>query len=212
MVQPPYNRHVSNNIGKKFIHLVNKHFPKEHPLHKICNRNTLKISYSCMDNMETIVKAHNKNVTTKNTHQEDKCNCRRKQDCPLPGKCTTKNIVYQATVTTTDKNKIYFGLTSSTFKARYANHKASFNNRTKQNKTELSKYIWQLKDEGTPHSITWNIARHAQPYSPKTNRCNLCLWEKYSIITANKDSLLNSRSELISTCRHKSKFLLSDYG
>ena len=42
--------------------------------------------------------------------------------------------------------------------------------------------------------------------------CNLCLWEKYYIITANKDSTLNSRTELVSTCRHKRKFLLSEYG
>ena len=32
-----------------------QHFPKGHELHKICNRNTLKMSYSCMDNMGTTV-------------------------------------------------------------------------------------------------------------------------------------------------------------
>ena len=54
--------------------------------------------------------------------------------------------------------------------------------------------------------------KHAQPYTPSTKRCNLCTWEKYYITTAEKDNILNSRSELISTCRHRRKFLLSEYG
>ena len=209
---PPFSKHVSNNIGKKFIHLISKHFPKEHPLHSICNRNTIKISYSCMNNMRAIVKSHNNIITANKPQQEDNCNCRNKTECPLPGKCTTKNIVYRAIVTTTNSEKSYIGITSDTFKSRFANHKSSFNNRCKKNQTELSKYIWQLKDKNTPFSIKWKIEQHAKPYSPNTKRCNLCLSEKYHIVTAQKNSLLNSRSELISTCRHKTKFLLSDYG
>ena len=211
---PPYSTHVKTNIGRKFLALVDQHFPKEHQLHKICNRNTLKISYSCMNNMASITKAHNNRIISHDPKQEpDTCNCRKKEDCPLPGKCTAKNIVYEAKVATSSDEKSYIGLTATSFKTRHTSHKASFKHKEKRHQTELSKHIWSLKDEGTPYTITWRIIRHAQrPYSPRTKRCNLCLWEKYHIITADKSTILNSRTELISTCRHKKKFILSEYG
>ena len=210
---PPYTKHVKTSIGRKFLGLIDTHFPKGHQLHKIINRNTIKISFSCMDNMATIVKAHNNKITQNDpTREKDACNCRKKDDCPLPGRCTARNLIYEAKVVTPTDEKIYIGLTSTTFKARFATHKSSFVHREKSHQTELSKHIWALKDKGTTHTIKWRIIRHAQPYSPRSNRCNLCLWEKYHIITAQKSTILNSRTELISTCRHKKKFMLSDCG
>lgn len=211
---PPYSMHVKTKIGKKFLELLDYHFPHTHELHKICNRNTIKLSYSCTTNMSNIIKAHNNKLASKEEHDEPRCNCRNQEDCPLPGKCTVRNIIYEATVTTTTTNesKRYFGLTSTMFKTRYTSHRASFTDARKKNSTELSKHVWNLKEKGTPHTITWKILKHAQPYNPRSKRCNLCLWEKYFIITANKRNLLNSKSELISTCRHKRKFLLSEYG
>ena len=41
---PQWNSNIKSNIGKKFLNIVNKSFPKQHPLHKIFNRQTLKIS------------------------------------------------------------------------------------------------------------------------------------------------------------------------
>ena len=52
---PPYSQTVKTNIGKIFFHLINKHFPKSNKLHKIFNRNTIKISYSCMKNLNSII-------------------------------------------------------------------------------------------------------------------------------------------------------------
>ena len=193
--------------------LLDRHFPKNHELHKICNRNTIKISYSCMDNMEKLIKAHNAKLI--NTHTQQKhptCNCRNKENCPLPGQCTANNIIYEAKVTTQHSFKTYIGLTSNTFKTRYSSHKTSFNNQRHMNDTELSKYVWDLKETGTQYKITWKILRHAEPYNPKSQRCQLCLWEKYFIITSNRQTTLNKRSELISTCKHRKKFLLSEYG
>ena len=45
---PPYNKSVQTNIGRIFLNLINKHFPNSGKLHKIFNKNTLKLSYSCM--------------------------------------------------------------------------------------------------------------------------------------------------------------------
>ena len=39
---PPYSMNVKTNIGKTFLKLVRKHFPKRNALNKIFNKNTLK--------------------------------------------------------------------------------------------------------------------------------------------------------------------------
>ena len=45
---PPFSKNVKTNVGKCFLSLIDQDFPKSHPLQKIFNRNTLKLSYSCM--------------------------------------------------------------------------------------------------------------------------------------------------------------------
>ena len=59
---PPYSKNVKTNIGKIFIKLINKHFLRSSDLHKIFDRNTLKLSYSCMENMAQIIRKHNKSI------------------------------------------------------------------------------------------------------------------------------------------------------
>ena len=43
---PPFSKNVSTNIGKRFLNLIDRHFPKTHKLYKIFNRNTVKLSYT----------------------------------------------------------------------------------------------------------------------------------------------------------------------
>ena len=128
--------------------------------------------------------------------------------CPLEGECLARSIVYQATVTSGDKEEPYVGLTATDFKSRYANHKASFKAESKRNSTELSKHIWQLKDNSLDYAITWKILCRTPHYTNVTKRCNLCLAKKYFIICKPKRATLNKRDELISIWRHKDKFLL----
>ena len=130
-------------------------------------------------------------------------------DCPLRGNCMTNNIVYRATVSSTQGDKTYIGISGTDFKKRLYNHKASFTNNSKKNATALSKHIWNLKDSNTVYDIKWEVVKQCKSYSNITKRCNLCLWEKYFILKADKSTSLNSRSEFISTCRHKRKFYLS---
>ena len=59
---PPYSANVKTNIGKVFFKLLNKNFPKNNQLHKVFNKNTVKLSYSCMKIMSSIISAHNKKV------------------------------------------------------------------------------------------------------------------------------------------------------
>ena len=74
----------------------------------------------------------------------------------MQNKCLADHsIVYQATLT----KQAYVGLTESTFKTRYNNHKTSFPNLTKRNATELSKHIWDLKNNYVEYDIKWTILK-----------------------------------------------------
>ena len=210
---PPYNVQVKTNIGKGFFHLLKKHFPPEHRLHKICNKNVIKLSYSCTPNMATIISAHNKKLL----HEPDRkpkalpCNCRNKTQCPMSSRCREKCIVYKASVECSGKTMDYFGLCETEFKARYYNHVQSFRHREKSKATELSKYIWACKDSGLNPTISWKIICKANPYHYGSRQCNLCLAEKYYILTANRSTTLNKRTELVNKCRHKNKYKLKQF-
>ena len=211
---PPFSKNVKTNIAQKFLRLVDKHFPKNNKLHQIFNRNTIKVSYSCMPNVGAIIKRHNANVgPPAHSLQPRQCNCRKPNQCPLTGKCLTSGIVYRATVTAngTAIPKYYIGSTDTTFKQRFANHKASFTHAAKANQTALSQHIWSMKRDGIDYHISWEVMTRAPAYSSETKRCDLCLSEKLFIATAEKTSLLNKRTELLAKCRHRNKHRLSNF-
>ena len=82
---PPFRDHVKSNIGKIFLHLLEKHFLLHHRLHKICNKNNVKVSYSCMPNMAAIISRHNKALLAQRTEPANTmqtCNCRTKTSFP----------------------------------------------------------------------------------------------------------------------------------
>ena len=204
---------METNVGKCFLSLIDKHFPKSNPLHKIFNRNTIKLSYSCMGNIKTIISNHNKAEINKSTHTDDQmknCNCRKSSTCPMDGNCNMESIIYQAEVTTSTTKETYIGLCDTAFKLRYRNHVCSFRNERYKHATELSKYIWNLKDKNIKYHIKWRKVKQARSYSNITKKCNLCLWEKFFILCKPEMSTLNSRNELISCCRHARKFLLKN--
>jgi hypothetical protein len=122
-----------------------------------------------------------------------------------PSKCLTSSIVYQAAVTINDtkEEKTYVGHTEGEFKTRYNGDTSSFRNSRYKHATELSKYVWHLKESSVKYSIKWRIMKKCKSYSNKTKRCNLCLYEKFRIIYYPKLSSLNSRNELLSKCRHR---------
>ena len=140
---PPFSKSVVTNIGWKFLALVMKHFTPRSALYSMCNKNTIKLSYSCTKNMRTILQTHNKKVLC-NTHAptEAPCNCRVKDQCPVQGACQ-KPVVYKykATIKVDGKEKPYIGSTNN-FKARYSGHKNSFKSESSKNATALSAFVW----------------------------------------------------------------------
>ena len=207
---PPYSTNVATNIGKKFFSLISTCFPADNKLKSIINKNTIKLSYSCMPNLKQIINNHNKSILNKqdNKNKEQLCNCRDKSKCPLDGDCLQEGLVYQATVTqgNTRQQDTYVGITENQFKTRYNQHNSSFKLAHKRHETRLSEHIWKLKEKNIDHTISWSVISKANPFSPASKRCSLCLEECYHILKLKPT--LNKRKEIYSTCPHFKKHLL----
>ena len=217
---PPWSSNVKTNIGAKFLAILKETFPPTHALFKICNRNTLKMSYRCMPNMKREISKHNNKILNGDNgaaavQQTFGCSCqgtpKKPETCPiLPGiGCLIDNVIYRATVTRTDTNQVetYTGSTAQTMKGRYRNHTYDMRH-PEANGTCLSKYVHKLKRMNAPYTIKWDIVKRAAPYNPITNICRLCVQEKHHILFHPEDATLNQRSEFFTICRHKEKHLL----
>ena len=208
---PPFNITVTTNIGKKFLNLIDECFPPSNPLRKIFNRQTVKVSYSTTPNMAQIISGKNKKILQEEGGETQKiCSCPRTKTCPLGGECLTENLVYQATVSTSNSDpKTYIGIASTDFKKRLGVHREAFKDQTKTTiQTSLSKYVWDLKNKGSQADITWKLIDRGKPFSPVTGVCQLCTKEKFYIMYKQEMAELNSRSEIFNHCRHMKSALL----
>ena len=210
---PPFSKNVKTRVAQEFLKLIDKHFSNNRKYRKIFNRNNVKVSYSSMPNIGSIISGHNKRVLEeKTTRNERQCNCRNPENCPLNGQCLAKGILYEAAVNSNIpgyEERLYKGITDRCFKERFKEHKKTFANQKYSNETELTKEIWRIKDEGGVPEIKWKILRKAQSYNPKTKRCALCLQEKLEIAEHEGWNMLNKRSEAVAKCIHQNKYALS---
>ena len=162
-INPLYSKNVKTNKGKIFLNLIKKHFPPHHKFHKLFNKNTVKISYTCTWNIKTIINSQNAKILFPEKSTEQRTfNCWKKVNCPLEQKCLTTNIVYKAKVASRNQNyqeKLYFGSCETTFKKRFSNHKKSFNLNEYKDQTELSNEIWQIKNSSHHPKVTWEIVK-----------------------------------------------------
>ena len=86
-------RRASTKVDKYFLKLIDKHFKHDSILHKIFNRKTLKISYSCTKNIFEIINNHNKEIikefqdrtNNNNNNQQQKENLQNSRLC-YPGR------------------------------------------------------------------------------------------------------------------------------
>ena len=159
---PPFNLLTKTNLGKEFFKILDSSFPKEHSLHTTFNRNTVKLSYSCLPNVQSKISSHNKKILYNRQDNPstgvENCSCpsSKKSWCLLNGRCLDINIIYQATVKNVTDNtyETYIGLTATSFKDRLGIRKASFRSK-EYNQTTLSKHLWQLKYDGKFFDITY---------------------------------------------------------
>ena len=115
-INPSINLDISTNLAKIFLNLIEKPFPRWRKLHKIFNKNTIKVSYSCSQNMLQIIKDHNKKIAQKETQETLECSCKVKTDCTRNGDCWKESMVYKCTATIGNSIKVYLGLTEREFK------------------------------------------------------------------------------------------------
>ena len=206
-----YHKNLKTNFGKEFLKILDSNFPKHHPLHKILNRKTIKISYSCTSNVAKIMHSHNRKLlASPSTSNSRNCNCRNKAECPVSGKCCIPRLVYQANISTASDTAFYIGSTGGEFKTRYNGHKQSFRQEYKRASTALSQYVWSKHLNPTPN-ITWKFLKSARPYSPGQATCDVCTSEKLHILKASRNkNCLNKRTGLVKVCPHRAKYRLNN--
>ena len=129
--------------------MLGKQFPPSNSLHKIFNRNTVKLSYCCTQNLGNIIKSHNKKLISSNNQVILPCNCRKKKECQLEGKCKANDIIYKCIASATGfPYKVYLGTAERKFKKRFYNHKGRF---------PIDKMTADLKAKLFHHEIIFNF-------------------------------------------------------
>ena len=108
------------------------------------------------------------------------------------------------------RNKTYYGISDTKFKSRYANLRKSFKNRIYKTDTGYSNEIWKLK-ERSKDNISWEVLGIHQSYNAAKNEKSKRLNEKIAIALHLEDNILNKRTEIISKCRHTSKYNVVNY-
>ena len=107
-----------------------------------------------------------------------------------------------------DDQKIYFSFAKTNFKECYYNHKRDVKHIKYQYNTELTKYIWNLKNNNIKYNVQWKVVDKVYG-SANSVMCKLCLTEKLWIINHIYDNnISNKKSHLINKCRPLNKFLL----
>ena len=66
-----------------------------------------------------------------------------------------------------------------------------------------------MKEKNIPYNISWEIVSKSKSYTPASQSCNLCIREIFFILFKSEMATLNSRCELMGSCRHRDKFKLN---
>ena len=122
---------MSTNTAKIFLKLVDKYLPRTHRLHKILNLNTIKVSYSCISNVQQLIKKHSNFLQNKKNKTTLSFNLRDKNGCPLNGNRRTENVIYKGTsLKKNNVKKVYLGVSEEKLKKnRYYNYQQTFRKR-----------------------------------------------------------------------------------
>lgn len=88
---------IKTNIGTELVKLGAKIFQRSHKFH----RGTLKVSYSCCQNLASIISQHNDIIINKTRNEDNdgnKCNFKDQTSCTLNQMCREKVIIYNSKV------------------------------------------------------------------------------------------------------------------
>ena len=83
---PPWDSRVASDVGAKFLRILDKTIPRGHPLYKLFNRHTVKVSYRCLGNLGKKISVHNQRIFSEYTAEkkrvqqhQDNWNCHVQQ-------------------------------------------------------------------------------------------------------------------------------------
>ena len=103
---PPFSNNVATKIGRYFLDLIDKHFPRDRKFDKIFSRKNIKVSCSCMPNIKSAINSHNRKFLHPPVNSQSRtCNCIKKTDYPLQEKCFSENTLYQADISSENFQK-----------------------------------------------------------------------------------------------------------
>ena len=112
----PYSMNIKTNIGKAFLNLLHKHFHSTHSIRKMLNKNMVKISYSCMSHVNSIISAHNCSIPSPSKANYG-CNCRDKTNCF----CKTSAVHPTLFTSVGNEKMVYLGVSEIPLKETYHN-------------------------------------------------------------------------------------------
>ena len=98
------------------MNLLYQLFAKSNKLHAIFNRNNVRVSCSCIQNMSSIPKSHSRKVINKDFKELKPCNCRVKPECPLHRQCQVTDIFKSTVLSPEKQNKVCLGTAEGDFK------------------------------------------------------------------------------------------------
>ena len=131
--------------------LTVKHFPKHRRSHKISDKNSIKLSYSCMKNIGNVITKHNNKLISQSVEQPTRMSyCRDKPSCPMEGNCLQKCFVYQAQVDSPNSRKYYLGTnlkSGITILSCYSQIQVI------KRKLKFQNMFYELKDKGEDFTI-----------------------------------------------------------
>ena len=61
-LNPAFSKNVATKIGRYFLNLIDKDFPRDSKFHKIFNRNSIKVSYTSKLNAKLVIILHNRKI------------------------------------------------------------------------------------------------------------------------------------------------------
>jgi hypothetical protein len=99
-------------------------------------------------------------------------------------------------------------MTANDFKVRYWNHMKLFKHKRYEYDTELSKYVWKLKNAWKDYGIKWSILKRAPLYSAGGKHSSLCTEEELCLLKASK-TLNRKYSRNAATQRNSTQSLYS---
>ena len=107
---------------------------------------------------------------------------------------SNNNVLCKKRITLKEENlktKVYYGVSETAFKLRYANHKKTFNNIKYQTDTELSNEYRNIISANKTSNISLEILGIQKSYNQCSKRCLLRLNEKLTIALHKDDNMLN---------------------